>query len=168
MHHTCKSPCSTLGAGGCTERVVRQGQPTSPIRYAIPYYKKLNEERLLPLIEVAIIKCGGLVVKMDEENNLSGNERCSPDGDLAGRIKERLTHLELDNKYLEARVKLLENDGRNYRLKIDELRAELRERTETLVWVINSQAETSESSRSLLANNDKCALKRKFSDNESN
>ncbi|KAL3686618.1 hypothetical protein R1sor_009192 [Riccia sorocarpa] len=70
---------------------------------------------------------------MDEENNLSGNERCSPDGDLAGRIKERLTHLELDNKYLEARMKLLENDGRNYRLKIDELRAELRERTETLV-----------------------------------
>ncbi|KAL3684976.1 hypothetical protein R1sor_002998 [Riccia sorocarpa] len=58
---------------------------------------------------------------------LSGRKRSSPED-----LLEHATHLELENRFLEARVKTLEEDGLKNQLKIDDLRRELRETTEAL------------------------------------
>ncbi|KAL3680475.1 hypothetical protein R1sor_023431 [Riccia sorocarpa] len=56
---------------------------------------------------------------------LSGRKQTTPED-----LLEHATHLELENRFLEARVKTLEVDGRKNR--IDDLRRELRECKETL------------------------------------
>ncbi|KAL3692506.1 hypothetical protein R1sor_006157 [Riccia sorocarpa] len=60
-------------------------------------------------------------------NGLSGRKRSSHED-----LLEHATQMELENRFLEVRVKTLEEDGRKNRLKIDDLRRELRETTEEL------------------------------------
>ncbi|KAL3687365.1 hypothetical protein R1sor_013674 [Riccia sorocarpa] len=47
--------------------------------------------------------------------------------------EERLLHLTLENRFLEERTRLLESEARDYRLKIEDLMREVRERTEELL-----------------------------------
>ncbi|KAL3679565.1 hypothetical protein R1sor_022521 [Riccia sorocarpa] len=83
----------------------------------------------LHLIYPILIAC---MASASETKGLSGNKRRSPEGQTIEKIKEHVMHLELENRFLEARVKTLEADSRNNRLKIDDLQRELRERTEAL------------------------------------
>ncbi|KAL3694206.1 hypothetical protein R1sor_007857 [Riccia sorocarpa] len=48
-------------------------------------------------------------------------------------VEERLPHLTLEKRYLEERTRLLESEARDYRLKIEELMRDVRERTEELL-----------------------------------
>ncbi|KAL3677026.1 hypothetical protein R1sor_026974 [Riccia sorocarpa] len=48
-------------------------------------------------------------------------------------VEERLLHLTLGKRFLEERTRLLESDARDYRLKIEELMRDGRERTEELL-----------------------------------
>ncbi|KAL3701416.1 hypothetical protein R1sor_019438 [Riccia sorocarpa] len=88
-------------------------------------------------------------------SKVAGTKRNSPDGDrLPEIVKERLLHMELENGFLEERTKLLEEEGRKYRLRIDELRAELRETTDALLQYKNRVAEYSSNPREQLEAND--------------
>ncbi|KAL3686540.1 hypothetical protein R1sor_009114 [Riccia sorocarpa] len=58
---------------------------------------------------------------------LSGKKRNTPED-----LLEHATHLELENRWLEARLKTSEEEGRKNRLKISDLRRELRECKEAL------------------------------------
>ncbi|KAL3677082.1 hypothetical protein R1sor_027030 [Riccia sorocarpa] len=85
----------------------------------------------------------------------SGTKRSSPNGDrLPEAVKERLLHMELENGFLEEQVRLLEEECRKYRLRIDELRAELRERTDELLQYKNRVAEYNADIREQLEAND--------------
>ncbi|KAL3679566.1 hypothetical protein R1sor_022522 [Riccia sorocarpa] len=62
---------------------------------------------------------------------MSGSKRNSPEGESArNKIRERIIHLELENCFLEERLKVVEEEARSGRLRIDELRCELWECTE--------------------------------------
>ncbi|KAL3686298.1 hypothetical protein R1sor_008872 [Riccia sorocarpa] len=62
---------------------------------------------------------------------MSGSKRNSPEGESArDKICERIIHLELENRFLEERLKVVEEEARAGRLRIDELRCELRECSE--------------------------------------
>ncbi|KAL3677382.1 hypothetical protein R1sor_027330 [Riccia sorocarpa] len=63
-----------------------------------------------------------------EKAAISGSKRNSPEGASArDKICERIIHLELKNRFLEERLKVVEEEARSGRLRIDELRRELRE-----------------------------------------
>ncbi|KAL3699240.1 hypothetical protein R1sor_017262 [Riccia sorocarpa] len=67
----------------------------------------------------------------NRESNSVRSKRNSPDGDtVADKVRERIIHLELENRFLEERVKVVEEEARCGRLRIDELRCELRECSE--------------------------------------
>ncbi|KAL3676969.1 hypothetical protein R1sor_026917 [Riccia sorocarpa] len=74
---------------------------------------------------------------------LSGRKRTTPED-----LLEHATHMELENRFLEARVKTLEEEGRKSRLKVDDLRRELRECKEALekerISVANFQKDNKE------------------------
>ncbi|KAL3686414.1 hypothetical protein R1sor_008988 [Riccia sorocarpa] len=92
---------------------------------------------------------------MASRSKVAGTKRNSLDGDrLPEIVKERLLHMELENGFLEERTKLLEEEGRKYRLRIDELRAELRETTNALLQYKNRVAEYSSDLREQLEAND--------------
>ncbi|KAL3677319.1 hypothetical protein R1sor_027267 [Riccia sorocarpa] len=62
---------------------------------------------------------------------MSGSKRNSPEGEIArDKIGERIIHLELENRFLEERLKVVEEEARAGRLRIDELRCEIRECSE--------------------------------------
>ncbi|KAL3675456.1 hypothetical protein R1sor_025404 [Riccia sorocarpa] len=81
----------------------------------------------------------------------ASTKRNSSDSDgLLEPVKERLLHMELENCFLEERVKVLEEGGRKYQLRIDELRAELRETTKQQDVYKNQVIEYSEDFRKQL------------------
>ncbi|KAL3685983.1 hypothetical protein R1sor_004005 [Riccia sorocarpa] len=94
-------------------------------------------------------------VMASSSQSLSGRKRTSPDSERrAEQIRERIIHLELENKFLEERVKRLEQEARAGRLRIDELRIELRERTEERDKEHKSSVEKSHDIQELLRMND--------------
>ncbi|KAL3702435.1 hypothetical protein R1sor_020457 [Riccia sorocarpa] len=85
---------------------------------------------------------------------LSGRKRTTPED-----LLEHATHLELENWFLEARVKTLEEDGRKNRLKIDDLRRELRECKEKLEKERNQVATYRQDNRELIASHEQMMLR---------
>ncbi|KAL3680347.1 hypothetical protein R1sor_023303 [Riccia sorocarpa] len=65
------------------------------------------------------------------KGTMSGLKRNSSEGESAcDKIRERIIHLELENRFLEERLKVIEEEARVGRLCIDELHCELRECSE--------------------------------------
>ncbi|KAL3681599.1 hypothetical protein R1sor_024555 [Riccia sorocarpa] len=79
------------------------------------------------IVDFVVRVLQAVMASASANKGLSGKKQQSPED-----LLEHATHLELENRFLEARVKTLEEDGRKHRLKIDDLRRELRERTEAL------------------------------------
>ncbi|KAL3693568.1 hypothetical protein R1sor_007219 [Riccia sorocarpa] len=88
---------------------------------------------------------------------LADNKRNSSDADqVPESMKERMLHLNLENHFFEERVKVLEEEGRKNRLRIDELRAELRETKEELDKARTRVAEYSVDTRKQLEVTENC------------
>ncbi|KAL3682180.1 hypothetical protein R1sor_000202 [Riccia sorocarpa] len=98
-------------------------------------------------------------VKEEVAETLHASPHFTPGQVRAAASQERLLHMELENGFLEERVKLLEEEGRKYRLRIDELRAELRETTDELLQYKNRVAEYSTDIREQLEANDAARAK---------
>ncbi|KAL3687522.1 hypothetical protein R1sor_013831 [Riccia sorocarpa] len=85
---------------------------------------------------------------------LSGKKRSTPKD-----LLEHATHMELENRFLEVRVKTLEEDGRKNRLKINDLRMELRECKEALEKERISVANYQKYNKELIASHAEMMLK---------
>ncbi|KAL3677479.1 hypothetical protein R1sor_027427 [Riccia sorocarpa] len=85
---------------------------------------------------------------------LSAKKRSSPED-----LLELKTHFVLENRFLEVRVKILEEDGRKNRVKIDDLRRELRERTEALEKELINVANYRQENKELIASHAEVMLK---------
>ncbi|KAL3695166.1 hypothetical protein R1sor_008817 [Riccia sorocarpa] len=73
----------------------------------------------------------GYMASWTGKGTMSGSKRNSPEGESArDKIRERIIHLELENRFLEERLKVVEEEASAGRLRIDELRCDLRECSE--------------------------------------
>ncbi|KAL3695147.1 hypothetical protein R1sor_008798 [Riccia sorocarpa] len=85
----------------------------------------------------------------EASQTLRRQKRKSVDSDeeYMEKVRERMTHLELENRFLEERVKMLEAESREERLKCDDCKRQLRECQEHLDKEQKSNAEYCASSR---------------------
>ncbi|KAL3693490.1 hypothetical protein R1sor_007141 [Riccia sorocarpa] len=73
------------------------------------------------------------MAEAEGSRNGKGQKRKSLEGDqYMEKVRERMTHLELENKFLEERVKILEAEAREHCLKYDDLKRDLRWSEEAL------------------------------------
>ncbi|KAL3686649.1 hypothetical protein R1sor_009223 [Riccia sorocarpa] len=138
--------------GGAPPSGFKVDKENLPAHFAGTYQCGMAATRASYMSRVGHPACHG---GMASRSKVAGTKRNSPDGDrLPEIVKERLLHMELENGFLEERTKLLEEEGRKYRLRIDELRAELRETTDALLPYKNRVAEYSSDLREQLEAND--------------
>ncbi|KAL3675364.1 hypothetical protein R1sor_025312 [Riccia sorocarpa] len=86
---------------------------------------------------------------------LSGKKRNTPED-----LLEHATHLELENRWLEARLKTNEEEGQKNRLKIDDLRRELRECKEALEKERDQVATYRQDNKELIASHEQFSIAR--------
>ncbi|KAL3677306.1 hypothetical protein R1sor_027254 [Riccia sorocarpa] len=102
-------------------------------------------------------RCLGIIAGMASaagNKGLSGRKRTTPED-----LLEHATHMELENQFLEARVKTLEEEGRKNRLKVDDLRRELRECKDALEKERISVANFQKDNKELIASHAEVMLK---------
>ncbi|KAL3682620.1 hypothetical protein R1sor_000642 [Riccia sorocarpa] len=87
--------------------------------------------------------------RLPEFESLRKQKRKSVDSEeeCMENVRERMTHLELENRFLEERVKMLEAELREERLKCDDCKRQLRACQEHLDKERQSNAEYRASSR---------------------